>query len=178
MIEADGVHAPVEEELRGGPVLGPALDRQPRSCGACSACCFVLGVQPLNKPAFQRCAHACEKGCGIYETRPEPCRLYRCGWLEGFGERRDRPDRLGVILDRIAPPAELQARAAAGDVDAIAKCEHAKRTIRAREVRPGALGVARVKRFLEGLHRRGHLVALVPFAGRRLPVGKPLGAKP
>lgn len=145
-----------------------------RTCGACSACCFVLGVKPIDKPPFQRCEHACEKGCGIYEQRPAPCANYRCGWLEGFGDRRDRPDRLGVIVDRLAPSAEVQARAEAGDKTAIEQVEQAKRTVRAREARRGALVEPRVRRHLEALHRDGQLVVLVPFAGRKLPVGRPL----
>lgn len=145
-----------------------------RTCGACQACCTVLGVKPLDKPAFQRCAHQCAKGCGIYETRPDPCRLYACGWVEGFGQRRDRPDRLGVILDRIAPSAEVQQLAAAGDPAALERVKQAQRTVRAREVRPGAFALPRARRIMEGLHRGGQLVHLVPFAGRALPVGRPL----
>lgn len=146
-----------------------------RECGACDSCCMVLGVKPLEKPAYQRCSNQVTGGgCGIYENRPDPCRLYRCAWLEGFGEERDRPDRLGVVLDRMAPKAELQARADAGDPEAKAAVDVAARSVRAREVKRGAFAHRRVKRYLEGLKRRGMDVFLVPFAGRRLPVGKPL----
>lgn len=148
-----------------------------RECGACDACCMVLGVKPLGKPAYQRCSNQVSGGgCGIYETRPDPCRLYRCAWIEGVAwlEGRDRPDRLGLILDRMAPAAAVLERAAAGDADAQAAVDAAARSVRAREVKRGAFGHRRVKRFLEGLKRAGMDVFLVPFAGRRLPVGKPL----
>lgn len=152
-----------------------ASEKRPRTCGDCDECCFALGVRPLDKPAFQRCTNqTTEGGCGIYETRPEPCRLYRCAWLEGFGEERDRPDRLGVVLDRMAPPVAVLERAAAGDAEAIAECERAGKRVRVREVRRGALERRRVRTWLKGLHRKGMEVQLMPFMGRKLPVGKPL----
>lgn len=148
--------------------------RATRSCGACQACCVVLGVKPIEKQPYHRCEHQSAKGCGIYETRPDPCKLYRCGWLEGLGERRDRPDRLGIIIDRIAPAEAVQARAAAGEAHAVAQVASASKTVRAREVGRGALAEPRAKRLVEALHRAGMLVVLVPFAGRKLPVGRPL----
>lgn len=149
-------------------------DKLPRSCGSCSACCFALGVRQIDKPVFTRCSHACAAGCAIYETRPDPCRVYRCAWLDGFGERRDRPDRLGVILDVVAPPADVRELARMGDTRAQAVVDQAARTIHAREVRRGALSDPRVKRRLEGFTRAGRLVVLKPFMGRALPTGKPL----
>lgn len=145
-----------------------------RSCGACTACCFALGVKPLKKPPFQRCEHQCAAGCGIYAERPGPCRAYRCAWIEDLGERRDRPDRLGVIFDRMAPGAETLQLADAGDAAAQTRVLQATKTVRARELRPGALGAKHARAVVERLHREGLLVVLVPFMGRRLPVGEPL----
>lgn len=53
-----------------------------RDCGTCTLCCKVLGVTDLNKPRDQWCPH-CEvgRGCRIYETRPEGCRQFFCGFL-------------------------------------------------------------------------------------------------
>jgi hypothetical protein len=68
-------------------------------CGKCTACCTALGVPAIDKPPRHRCKHLCAKGCGIYPTRPEPCRVWSCGWLLG-GDwlARYRPDRCGVIF--------------------------------------------------------------------------------
>jgi hypothetical protein len=174
-VSGDCVHPPPpEEDLLRGPVLEQAISRS-RSCGACTACCTILGVKPLDKPAYQVCSHVRKGGgCGIYSDRPEPCKNYSCGWLEGFGETRDRPDRLGVILDSMAPAVDVQERAHGGDVEAIAAVKAAAKTMRAREVRPGAFKGERAARWLEKAHRAGRTVVLVPFGGRKLPVGKPL----
>src|SRR5262245_46018128 len=57
-----------------------------RSCGSCSLCCHVLGVDAppdLVKPPDQWCQH-CEPGrrrCMIYNRRPTPCREFGCMWL-------------------------------------------------------------------------------------------------
>jgi hypothetical protein len=125
-----------------------------RSCGDCQACCVLLGVRELEKPRHHACVHMGPKGCGIYADRPQACRDYQCGWLTGFGTGpAERPDRLGLIVDR---PANLPDR------------------VVAREVWRGAFGRRRVKKILEALHRSGVKVQLVPFAGRALPIGKPL----
>jgi hypothetical protein len=57
-----------------------------RSCGACSMCCHILGVEELpalSKPPDQWCPH-CKPGkgrCTIYEHRPRRCRNFYCQWL-------------------------------------------------------------------------------------------------
>jgi hypothetical protein len=72
-----------------------------RSCGACQACCTVVGVEELRKPHWTRCVHQCHSGCAIYEERPRSCRGYSCLWAAGLldGDESRRPDRLGIILD-------------------------------------------------------------------------------
>ncbi|MGE3805440.1 MAG: hypothetical protein AB7K24_12265 [Gemmataceae bacterium] len=71
-----------------------------RECGPCNHCCSLLGVEELKKPDFARCAHVCTAGCGIYETRPEVCRDYRCLWLAGYLPLEDcRPSELGIMFD-------------------------------------------------------------------------------
>lgn len=164
-----------------------------RTCGQCTACCTVLGIRELEKPAFQCCPNlaGAGKGCGIYGGRPTSCRVYRCEWLDGararapgqrkspaaiagLTARRDRPDRLGVIFDSFPPAREVLERAAAGDEQAREQVRAAFVTVRVREVRPGALHQLRVRRGLEQLVRAGWTVILVPFGGRRLPVARPL----
>jgi hypothetical protein len=51
-------------------------------------CCKVLHIEELKKPAGAWCSHAVTgKGCGIYASRPSPCRDFYCGWMTdpGFG---------------------------------------------------------------------------------------------
>lgn len=69
-----------------------------RDCGSCTACCHSLVIEELAKPAFSKCAHDCGGGCGVYESRPQSCRDFRCLWLDGHLEENDRPDKLGVIF--------------------------------------------------------------------------------
>lgn len=90
-----------------------------RSCGACSACCTVLRVDELAKPAGVDCEHqrrdcggedgdSPSAGCGIHETRPPICRAYHCLWLQGGLEDDERPDRTGGIVDLEAVGAGVQ----------------------------------------------------------------------
>lgn len=70
-------------------------------CGDCGACCTLLPIVELNKPARWACDHLTRRGCGHYDRRPDSCRAFNCLWLRGAlgidGELR--PDRLGVMFD-------------------------------------------------------------------------------
>jgi hypothetical protein len=50
-----------------------------RQCGACTMCCEVLRIEALGKPELTACPHQ-QGHCAIYETRPEACREFFCGW--------------------------------------------------------------------------------------------------
>lgn len=156
-----------DRDVKPANVLGPnGLELPPstpdRRCGPCNACCTVLGVRnvpgvgtgPDEEPGMKmpgdRCAHQSASGCGIYADRPDACRTYRCAWLEGQWGDGERPDRLGVLFDA------------------------AKGAVMAREVFRGGFERRRAKARLLELHRLGLHVRLVPFKGRKLPVGKPL----
>ena len=53
-----------------------------RSCGTCTLCCKLMKVSELDKPSGTWCKHVVQgKGCGIYETRPQSCRAFLCGYL-------------------------------------------------------------------------------------------------
>ena len=53
-----------------------------RACGSCSLCCKLVGIAELKKPMGQWCPHCLKHGgCGIYDSRPEECRTFNCGWL-------------------------------------------------------------------------------------------------
>jgi hypothetical protein len=75
-----------------------------RQCGSCTLCCKLVGIGALEKPRAVWCRH-CKpgKGCGIYETRPDECRLFHCGWLTipSLGEDW-RPERSKFLLTREA----------------------------------------------------------------------------
>lgn len=60
------------------------------NCDGCTACCKVMKIRELNKPAHTWCQHCTiGVGCGIYDTRPESCRVYECVWLQT--QRMDKP---------------------------------------------------------------------------------------
>jgi len=87
-----------------------------RRCRQCDACCSVVAVEEIAKPEQERCQHQGQHGkpgCAIYDERPESCRAWSCGWLQGFGNANDRPDKLGVIFDAVITVGgpTLQARA-------------------------------------------------------------------
>lgn len=82
--------------LQGSNISIVALDEF-RPCADCKACCTVIGVAELNKGNYQRCEHLCGSGCKIYDTKPTACNEYQC-WYR-FGFVKDRPDRIGLIVD-------------------------------------------------------------------------------
>lgn len=91
-----------------------------RRCGTCSACCSVLRVDALRKPAGRDCEHQrAGGGCSIHAQRPSICRAYHCLWLQGGLEDDERPDRTGGVVDLEAVGAEVR--------------------LSIREIRPGAL---------------------------------------
>ncbi len=40
--------------------------------------------------------------CTIVDSRPSVCKGYKCAWLLGYGQDKDRPDRSGVIVDDVS----------------------------------------------------------------------------
>ena len=47
-----------------------------------SACCTVLAIAELQKPARWACSHLACDHCGIYDQRPQSCRDFNCAWLK------------------------------------------------------------------------------------------------
>jgi hypothetical protein len=73
-----------------------------RECGECQLCCIVPAI---DKPEIQKlsgspCRHCIGGGCDVYETRPEVCRTYYCGWrrIDLFRDNW-RPDKSGVFAE-------------------------------------------------------------------------------
>jgi hypothetical protein len=61
-----------------------------RDCDGCTMCCKLLAIDVLNKPRGKWCGHCnARSGCRIYQTRPEPCRNFYCGYrrIAGLDER-------------------------------------------------------------------------------------------
>ena len=46
------------------------------------------------------CKHCADNGCSIYEKRPDPCKTFKCAWLESSDILPDnmRPDLCGAIV--------------------------------------------------------------------------------
>lgn len=54
-----------------------------RSCGSCTLCCKLLGIEPLQKPPGEWCPNCVQgRGCAIYETRPDVCGAFYCTWRQ------------------------------------------------------------------------------------------------
>lgn len=120
-----------------------------RTCGTCTACCTVLGVVELEKPAGVACADIRPAkrdrptGCSRYETRPETCQVYRCLWLDGLLDRPYRPDKVGLVLDAATGTGRLAAVHERTGIPLMV----------AREVWPGASRAAAGRTLIEGLAR-------------------------
>ncbi len=71
-----------------------------RECGQCTLCCIVPAI---DKPEMQKlpssvCRHCSGDGCAIYESRPQTCRTYYCGWRWSAIFPDDwRPDQSGIF---------------------------------------------------------------------------------
>jgi hypothetical protein len=82
-------------------------DKPKRSCGtsgepACTACCTIMGVSELKKPAHVSCRHIGQGCCTIYAERPPSCASFMCAWLAsdpgGLIDDSMRPDRIGIVF--------------------------------------------------------------------------------
>jgi hypothetical protein len=82
-----------------------------RHCNACSLCCRLFYIEPLQKPANEWCSH-CKPGlhgCQIYPDRPQVCRDFHCLWITEPGiADRYRPDLIGLYIARSSIPNTLQ----------------------------------------------------------------------
>jgi len=88
-----------------------------RTCGPCQACCVALKIKSpeLRKQSGTPCLHLAENGCGIYQSRPQVCRAFLCGWrLLPELDASWRPDLSGVMLLRLSEKEVASAYRAAG----------------------------------------------------------------
>lgn len=87
-----------------------------RDCGTCSACCQMGGRRSFLPHPLDKLDGPCplldtRGGCSIYQTRPETCQQYLCGWRAGLGASDDRPDISGWIVDITGDQPPFTARA-------------------------------------------------------------------
>ena len=80
-----------------------------RECGECNICCSALLIDdpPVKKLPNVLCEHWCG-GCDIYDSRPNTCREFLCGWRQSatFAESW-RPDRSNVLVRVLAQKPKL-----------------------------------------------------------------------
>lgn len=71
-----------------------------RSCGDCTLCCKVMGIDALEKPRGSWCTNCdASKGCKIYETKPQECTDFQCGYITNpnLGEEW-KPNHSKIII--------------------------------------------------------------------------------
>lgn len=122
-------------------LAGPGPDAP--ACGGCTACCTVMAVTELRKPARRACDHVGRDGCRAHADRPASCRAFHCAWVRGViaGGEATRPDALGVMFDTFVERATGEAR------------------VIAFELWPGALDAPAARALVDGL-AAGREVAL------------------
>lgn len=73
-----------------------------RSCGDCNVCCVALTIDDPEMQKLQgyRCKNTLpNRGCAIYDARPNTCREFHCGWRKLKWVREPlRPDKSGVLV--------------------------------------------------------------------------------
>ena len=79
------------------------------SCGECTLCCKLLGVEELKKPAGVRCQHVkMGKGCMIYKDRPPSCAEFACLWLARDELPEElRPDKVHMVMATGEDPTDM-----------------------------------------------------------------------
>ena len=92
--------------------------KERRECGECVACCVFMEVdeQQVHTKAMEPCGYLkdksppwipsvlsapTQKNCILGAKKPLCCLDYQCAWLRGAGDREDRPDRCGVLVDNM-----------------------------------------------------------------------------
>lgn len=72
-----------------------------RECGSCNACCVipVIDSPELTKLPGAACRHSQAAGCDIYESRPNVCRRFFCGWRRNsLVPEAWRPEESGIFV--------------------------------------------------------------------------------
>lgn len=80
------------------------MNETQRTCGDCGQCCRLRPVVALRKAENVRCMwRSFRDGCRVFGKieRPEVCASWNCGWLAGWFEKGQRPDRSGYVVDPV-----------------------------------------------------------------------------
>jgi hypothetical protein len=89
-----------------------------RACDGCSECCIIMTIDApeLRKLSGERCHNLLPTNrCGLYETRPNGCRTFFCGWrMLKWVKTELRPDISGVMVT--LSPSDEPGRQGATDV--------------------------------------------------------------
>lgn len=71
-------------------------------CGNCVLCCELLPIIELKKPPSVLCSDcSINKGCNIYNERPNSCKNFDCVFLKTDTDKHLRPDKTGVVFEFI-----------------------------------------------------------------------------
>ena len=72
-----------------------------RQCGSCRYCCWMFGVNDIDKPSRTNCKHECSEGCAIHNQSgyPKQCADFVCPYLQG--EDIHRPDEFQFVLHEL-----------------------------------------------------------------------------
>jgi len=89
-------------DWRMGQKIGMTLGRK---CGTCTACCVIPPIPSTGKPTGRPCSrlNKDQTRCSRYKDRYRICKGFFCGWLAGYGEEEDRPDKSGIIIMELEP---------------------------------------------------------------------------
>lgn len=64
------------------------------------ACCTMLQIDAIDKPANVQCRH-CDNGCAIHAMKPQTCADYECAYYQGKDVPLSlRPDNCGIIFTK------------------------------------------------------------------------------
>lgn len=141
-----------------------------RACNGCTACCTIMGVPSISKPAYTPCQHATPQGCAIYAARPcDECAGFYCAWLA---------DELPEIRALGAAPL-LRDEESPARTDLIVVANESpfyKQTgipvLVLREARPSAFDAYWGQKLIKRLARK-HLLVLVSEHDHRRAIGPP-----
>jgi hypothetical protein len=75
-----------------------------RSCQGCFACCHILAIAEISKPAWHVCEAVENSRCSLHDAGdfyPAECRGYFCAWRQKQGGLRnlESPRLTGLVVD-------------------------------------------------------------------------------
>jgi Fe-S-cluster containining protein len=73
-----------------------------RPCGDCTVCCVVPKITDIGfeKDRFEKCKFCkINRGCSVYDKRPQACSAFSCLWKMNFTHESKRPDKSGIMID-------------------------------------------------------------------------------